>query len=961
MVEGNLRGFEKMKARHWLAGASAVLLAVHPALALDPIPAEARLLPDLKIQAGTLANGLRYAIVPSGSPAGAISIRLMVAAGSYDEEESELGYAHFVEHMAFRSTRSAPGGVMDNRLASLGVAFGRDQNAATSHVATVYRVDLPKKDMKGVAEILAWMRDAADGIRFDAAAVEAERGVILAEMRTHSGPEREVQRQIAEFQGPEMRSTKRDIIGTHETLTAARGVTLQAFHSRWYRPDNAMVVIAGDIDPAEAKRLMEESFSSWKAQGEKPKRVPAPTSLPARGTDALVISSETLPNALTACRVAPLDVAREPSLERLRREQLSDLWLRILNARLMQRAGTAGAGYLGAGGVVSRDMPDARGTCLIAVPAGGKWQEALAAVQGELRRLAAEGPTKKEVAQAIEQMGIQTTVSEIGATSRPTPALADEIVDAAVYGRIIESPEERQRSLRLVVGSATPADVKEALAHDWSGSGPFLALIAPKAADKAQLLDAWAANDKAAPLAAYADADAVEWPYAQFGKKGKIVRREKTAVAGVQRYHFKNGLVFSFKPTTVDEKVEIRVVFGHGERALRPEDRARAALAGGLLAAGGLGKIDFEGVRQAFGHDSWVPTLNALPDAWAMSASTYGYLLEGQLQLLAAYVTDPAFGPLLDEKIPTALDIGYRSAAADPFAAAIDAVDEKLFPDRKTMPRRESLDNLRAVDLAALLAPLLKQAPLELTIVGNVSEKAVKNAVARTFGALPPRAPLPAATGAGPFKLYPETLPGRLTATHQGAPDKAAATLTWPLFVAEPSRRAEEYAIDIMSSVFQMRVLQRLRGQMGKVYSPMVANTMPDHGDQGVLTAAIEGAPGEVDALVAATRAVAGELAAGQISQEEVDGAREPLLAARRQVMDTNTIWANMMAIGYRHPSAFDEVLLYEKQMKAVALDHVRAAAARWLKGEPLVAVALPAPPAGSAPSRAGPAAAPAR
>jgi zinc protease len=99
-----------MNVRYWLAGLSSVLLVAHPALALDPIPADAALVADPAIQSGTLSNGLRYAIVPNNSPADAISIRLLVDAGSYDEEESERGYAHFIEHMAFRSTRSAPGG-----------------------------------------------------------------------------------------------------------------------------------------------------------------------------------------------------------------------------------------------------------------------------------------------------------------------------------------------------------------------------------------------------------------------------------------------------------------------------------------------------------------------------------------------------------------------------------------------------------------------------------------------------------------------------------------------------------------------------------------------------------------------------------------------------------------------------------------------------------------------------------
>jgi zinc protease len=932
-----------MNVRYWLAGLSSVLLVAHPALALDPIPADAALVADPAIQSGTLSNGLRYAIVPNNSPADAISIRLLVDAGSYDEEESERGYAHFIEHMAFRSTRSAPGGVMDNRLAALGVAFGRDQNAATGLVSTVYRVDLPKKDMKGAAEVLAWMRDAADGIRFEAAGVDAERGVLLAELRTHSGPERDVQRALAEFQGPQLRSTRRDVIGTPETLTAAAPATLQAFHKRWYRPDNAMVVIAGSVDPAEAKRLVEANFSSWRAQGDKPKRVPPPKALPERGTDAIALASESLPNLVSACRLAPRDVAGEPTMERLRREQLSELWTRILNERFTHRAAGAGSGFLGAAGMVSRDLPDARATCLFGIPTGEKWGEALAVLQSEVRRLGTEGPTHKEVEQTLNQIRIQADSGAIGTERRLTPALADELVEARIGGRTIESPEKRLKSLAITIGSATPEDVKKAIAYDWSGSGPLLALVAPTATPKAQLIEAWAANEKAAPLAAYADAEDVTLPYSSFGKKGKIARREKPPLPGVQRYHYQNGVVLNFRPSSAEEKAEIRVIFGNGEKSLRPEDRFRAGLAGGLVVAGGLGRLDYDGVRRSFGHDSWVPTVAALPDAWVMSASTWPHDLEGQLKVVAAYLTDPAFGSLLDEKIPTAIDIAYRSAAANPFAAAVDAVEEKLFHDRKSMPRRESMGNIGAADLGALLAPVMKQSPLEVTIVGNVSEKEVKRLVASTLGALPARAPLPRATGEGPFRIFPAALPGRIDTTHQGAPDKAVAALIWPLYVAEPARRAEEYALDLTSSIFQIRVLQRLRGQMGKVYSPMVSNSMPDHGDQGVLTAAIEGGPGEVDVLIAAVRTVAAELAAGGISQDEVEQAREPLLAARRQMKDSNSMWANMLAVGYRHPSAYDEVLRYEEQMRAVGLDDVRRAAARWLTPEPVVAVALPA------------------
>ena len=157
-----------------LAAAAAVLALGCPAWAIDPLPPTAKAVPDPAVRTGTLPNGLRYAIMRNGSPAKAVSIRLAIRAGSYDEEEAEAGFAHFVEHMAFRSTRQAPEGSLDTRFASLGVAFGRDENAATGIESTLYQMDLPVADPAAVGKVLEWLRGAADGILFTPAAVEIE-------------------------------------------------------------------------------------------------------------------------------------------------------------------------------------------------------------------------------------------------------------------------------------------------------------------------------------------------------------------------------------------------------------------------------------------------------------------------------------------------------------------------------------------------------------------------------------------------------------------------------------------------------------------------------------------------------------------------------------------------------------------------------------------------------------------
>jgi zinc protease len=85
---------------------------------------------------GTLPNGLHYIILPRESPKNNVSLRLIVQAGSLDEHDDERGFAHFVEHMAFKGTRNFPPGTVRLFFETLGLTFGAELNANTSYTHT---------------------------------------------------------------------------------------------------------------------------------------------------------------------------------------------------------------------------------------------------------------------------------------------------------------------------------------------------------------------------------------------------------------------------------------------------------------------------------------------------------------------------------------------------------------------------------------------------------------------------------------------------------------------------------------------------------------------------------------------------------------------------------------------------------------------------------------------------------
>ena len=139
-----------------------------------------------------------------------------------------------------------------------------------------------------------------------------------------------------------------------------------------------------------------------------------------------------------------------------------------------------------------------------------------------------------------------------------------------------------------------------------------------------------------------------------------------------------------------------------------------------------------------------------------------------------------------------------------------------------------------------------------------------------------------------------------------------------------------------------MRLLHQVRVVMGKVYSPSVSNIMIDQADQGYISAAVEATPADIDSLVEATRKLAAELAGGAITQEEVDAARQPLMASNDQALRQNGPWAAVLSHSLRNPDALFELTRYRADLEALTLEDVRKAAATWLAGTPVIARALP-------------------
>ena len=136
---------------------------------------------------GELPNGLRYAVKKNDVPAGQVSIRVRIDAGALHENNEEQGFAHLIEHLSFRGSTFVPDGEAKRIWQRFGVTFGSDSNAQTTPTQTVYKLDLPNATPEKLDESVKIISGMIRNPRISDAALNAERAIVLAELRESGG------------------------------------------------------------------------------------------------------------------------------------------------------------------------------------------------------------------------------------------------------------------------------------------------------------------------------------------------------------------------------------------------------------------------------------------------------------------------------------------------------------------------------------------------------------------------------------------------------------------------------------------------------------------------------------------------------------------------------------------------------------------------------------------------------
>ena len=234
---------------------------------MPPIPVD----PDVRI--GKLDNGLTYYIRKNNLPENRADFYIAQKVGSIQEEQNQLGLAHFLEHMCFNGTTHFPGDALKQYLERIGVKFGENLNAYTSIEETVYNIsNVPVTTPGAIDSCLLILHDWSNDLTLDPKEIDKERGVINEEWRTRmSAGQRMLEKALPVlFKGTKYATCFP--IGTMDVVMNFPYQTLRDYYEKWYRPDLQGIVIVGDVDVDAVEAKIKTMFADIPAQPDAAKR-----------------------------------------------------------------------------------------------------------------------------------------------------------------------------------------------------------------------------------------------------------------------------------------------------------------------------------------------------------------------------------------------------------------------------------------------------------------------------------------------------------------------------------------------------------------------------------------------------------------------------------------------------------------------------------------------------------------
>jgi zinc protease len=602
---------------------------------------------DPNVKVGKLENGLTYYIRENKKPENRAEFWLVVNAGSMQENEDQLGLAHFVEHMGFNGIKGWPGNTLTDELAKLGFSFGGGINAYTSFDETVYTITMPTDNPQNIEMGMNILKSWANGFLLDNKEIEEERGIIIEEYRLGLGAQDRMRKVWFPVMFNGSRYADRMPIGKLEVLENFKVKTLKDFYYDWYRPDLQAIVVVGDVKAAEIEKMLKEKFGKIKTKKKPRERIKYPIESAKKPTAVVCTDKEAGVNSIIMTRLFPHFVMK--TVGDYKTKMSHELFNLMLASRYMELLQNPNTPFLGAWVGYGDFLGNTDAYIAQATPKENQIEAALQVIVQEDERVLQHGFLESELIRAKDELlynyeiaanEIDKTESQVFATDYKHHYLRQDPIPGAK--RVFNYAKKYLEEITL--------EEVNALAKSWiTPNNICVVVMAPEKEDvnvpvETKILSI--VNDPALKnvepyIDTYKEQEIVDKESLQ---PGVIIFENIITEVDVTELTLSNGITVLLKKTDFkNDEIKFQALSKGGMSLYGEDDLASGIFAADFIDRAGIGEIDFSSLTKKMKGKQVgiVPTISIFTEEFSGSSTPKD--LEFFFQYLHGFFVSPRY------------------------------------------------------------------------------------------------------------------------------------------------------------------------------------------------------------------------------------------------------------------------------------------------------------------------------
>ena len=894
---------------------------------LPPIPV------DPAVRIGKLDNGLTYYIRHNEYPEHVANFYIAQRVGSIQEEESQRGLAHFLEHMAFNGSEHFKGNGIIEFCRSLGVEFGSDLNAYTSVDQTVYRVcNVPTKRATALDSCLLILKDWSNGLSLEPEEIDKERDVVHNEWRLGEGPSQRMLQRMLPKMYPNSKYGERLPIGLMSVIDSFKPQTLRAYYQKWYRPDNQAIIVVGDVDVDTMEAKIKELFSGIKVAPDAPKVVAEAVPDNKEAIYAYEKDKEMqMSNVFLMMKHDATPEEEKSNMAYLIQDYAVSVISQMFSQRLSELAQEESCPFLQAFVHDGQYWVSKTKDCfeLIGIPKEDKDLETLQVLYREVKRANEFGFTATEYARAKADYLSGLEKRYTNRDKRKNDEFGDAYRDHYLTNEPIPPLDMLYQTMQQIAPNIPVQAINQILPKliSVTDSNLVVAVFAQEKEGKVyptekDMADAVAAA-RAEKLEAYVD-NVKDEPLLDVTtlKKGKITKETENKTFGYKELTLSNGATVILKKTDFkDDEVQMQASSKGGKSLYGEADYTNLKVFDDAIGMSGLGNFSNTELQKALAGKEVNADLSLVNTRQYLNAHSTPKDLETMFQMSYLYFTHVKKDEKQFQNLMTQLDLALKNKSLSPEVVFSDSLTATMYAHN---PRFTELDvkDLKDIDYDRILAIAKERfqnaGQFTFVISGNFDEQTIRPLIEQYIASLP-------ATGAKAedFNEILTLAKGEVVNQFKVKTESPKATAYELWYADMPYTLENNVKLDAVGQILSMIYLKTIREDESAAYSCGSRGYFNNSSRQAKATL-IAGCPMNPDKSELAVRLLHEGIAkmAQEVDADQLQKVKDYMLKQADIDAKTNSYWINTITTFKEY--GLDMFTDYKKTVEALTVESVR-------------------------------------